>query len=293
MGPGLTVAIDSAALLAHDFGATRQHYTERDAILYALGVGLGRDPIDPADLAFLDERTLAVLPTFAVTLASPGMWLRDPGFGIDFGRLVHIAQDATFHAALPPSTEIVGTARVASLADRGPDRGAELVVERYISEAATGRALCSLRQTLLLRGDGGYGGAPPVRSSAIAPDHAPDHITQVTQVTLSPRAALIYRLSGDWNPLHLDPQAAQAAGFERPIMHGLGVYGTVAAALCRALGRSPLALRRLACRFSGIVMPGAVLDLRIWDFGNHYVFDATVDGRRALDQGLLELCEDL
>ena len=281
------MAIDPEALLAHDFGATRQHYTERDAILYALGVGLGRDPIDPADLAFLDERTLAVLPTFAVTLASPGMWLRDPGFGIDFGRLVHIAQDATFHAALPPSTEIVGTARVASLADRGPDRGAELVVERHISEAATGRALCSLRQTLLLRGDGGYGGgAPAVRSSQALPDHAPDHITQVT---LSPRAALIYRLSGDWNPLHLDPQAAQAAGFDRPIMHGLGVYGTVAAALCRALGHSQLALRRLACRFSGIVMPGDALELRVWRLGDGYVFDAAVAGRRVLEQGLLEL----
>ncbi len=281
--------IDPEALLAHAFGETRQHYTGRDAILYALGVGLGRDPVDPTDLAFLDERTLSVLPTFAITLASPGMWLRDPRFGIDFSRLVHVAQDATFHATLPAEGEIVGTASVASLTDRGPDRGAELVVERHISEAASGRAFCSLRQTLLLRGDGGYGGVPPVRSSAIAPDHAPDHITQVT---LSPRAALIYRLSGDWNPLHLDPRAAAAAGFERPIMHGLGVYGTVAAAVCRTLGRSPLALRRLACRFSGIVMPGDALDLRIWDLGNGYAFDATVNGRRALDQGLLELRAD-
>ena len=289
MGPGLTVAIDPEALLAHDFGETRQHYTERDAILYALGVGLGRDPVDPTDLAFLDERTLAVLPTFAVTLASPGMWLRDPRFGIDFSRLVHVAQDATFHAALPPEGEIVGTARVASLADRGPDHGAELVVERHISEASTGRALCTLRQTLLLRGDGGYDGAPPARSHETAPDREVDF---AIQVTLSPRAALIYRLSGDWNPLHLDPQAAEAAGFERPIMNGLGVYGTVAAALCRTLGHSPLMLRRLACRFSGIVMPGAVLDLRIWDLGNGYAFNATVNGRRALDQGLLELRAD-
>lgn len=289
MGPGLTVGTNPEALLAHDFGETRQHYTERDAILYALGVGLGHDPVDPADLAFLDERTLSVLPTFAVTLASPGMWLRDPRFGIDFSRLVHVAQDSTFHAALPPEGEIVGTARVASLADRGPDRGAELVVERDIKEAATGRALCSLRQTLLLRGDGGYGGAPPVRSSQALPDHAPDFSTPVT---LSPRAALIYRLSGDWNPLHIDPQAAQVAGFDRPIMHGLGVYGTVAAAVCRTLGRSPLALRRLACRFSGIVMPGDALNLRIWDLGHNYAFDATVNGRRVLDHGLLELRTD-
>ena len=241
MGPGLTVAIDPEALLAHDFGETRQHYTVRDAILYALGVGLGRDPVDPTDLA------------------------------------------------LPPEGEIVGTARVASLADRRPDRGAELVVERHIGEASTGRLLCSLRQTLLLRGDGGFGGAPPVRSPTTAPDRGAD---LATQVKLSPRAALIYRLSGDWNPLHLDPQAAEAAGFERPIMHGLGVYRTVAAALCRTLGRSALAMRRLACRFSGIVMPSAVLDLRIWDLGSGYLCDATVAGRRVLDHGLLELCKD-
>lgn len=290
MGPGLAVAINPELLTAHDFGEVRQPYTRRDAILYALGVGLGHDSIDPADLAFLDERILSVLPTFAVTLASPGMWLRDPRFGIDFTRLVHVAQDATFHAALSPEGEIVGTARVVSLADRGPDRGAELVVERHISEASTGRALCTLRQTLLLRGDGGFGGARPVRSPATAPDRVSD---LAIQVTLSPRAALIYRLSGDWNPLHIDPEAARAAGFERPIMHGLGVYGTVAAALCHALGRSPLALHRLACRFSGIVIPGDSLDLRIWDLGHGYAFDATVNGRRALDQGLLELRADL
>ena len=289
MGSGLTVAIDPEALLAHDFGETRQHYTERDAILYALGVGLGRDPGDPTDLAFLDERTLTVLPTFAVTLASPGMWLRDPRFGIDFNRLVQFAQDATFHAPLPSAAQIVGTAHVASLADRGVDRGAELVVERHISEVSTGQMLCTVRQTLLLRGDGGYGGAPPVRRAATTPHSEAD---LVTQVTLSPRAALIYRLSGDWNPLHIDSQAARAAGFERPVMHGLGVYGTVAVALCLALGRSPLAVQRLACRFSGIVMPGNSLNLRIWCLANSYAFDATVDGRRVLDQGLLELRTD-
>ena len=289
MGPGLAVGIAPELLMAHDFGEVRQRYTERDAILYALGVGLGRDPMDPADRAFLDERALAVLPTFAVTLASPGMWIRDPRFGIDFTRLLHVEQDAIFHAALPPAAEVVGTARVASLADRGPDRGAELVVERHITEASTGRALCTLRQTLLLRGDGGYGGARPVRNPRTAPEDAAD---LVTQVTLSPRAALIYRLSGDWNPLHIDPEIARTAGFERPIFHGLGVFGTVAAALCRALGRNPLTLQRLGCRFSGVVMPGDTLDLQIWEVGEGYAFTATVNGGRALDQGILELSAD-
>src|SRR5688500_15610975 len=100
------MTIDPAAVLAHDFGTIRHRYVERDAILYALGVGLGRDPTDAADLAFLDESRLSVLPTFAVTLASPGMWIRDARFGIDFAQLVHVEQSAAFHGPLPPKGEI-------------------------------------------------------------------------------------------------------------------------------------------------------------------------------------------
>lgn len=278
--------IDAAALLAHDFGAVRQSWKPRDAILYALGVGLGSDPLDEADLVFLDETRLSVLPSFAVTLASPGMWIRDPRFGVDFAKLVHSAQAATYHAPLPATGEIVGTARVASLTDRGEGRGAELVVERTIADAVDGRVYCTLRQTLLLRGDGGFGGPPAERTSVAVPDLAPNYIASVA---LSERAALIYRLSGDWNPLHIDPAAARAAGFERPIMHGLGVYGAVAAAACRAVGASPTDLLRLTCRFAGVVMPGETIDLALWQMAAGYSFAASSGARRVLDSGFLEL----
>lgn len=273
------MAIDPSALLAHDFGERRQAYVPRDAILYALGVGLGDDP---ADLPFLDETRLAVLPGFAVTLGSPGMWIRDPRFGIDFARLVHVAQDARFHAALPAAGDIVATARVASLTDRGAGRGAELMVERHIRAAADDAPLCTLWQTLLLRGDGGFGGPPAPRVASDPPDRPADHRAAIT---LSRRAALIYRLSGDWNPLHIDPAAAARAGFPRPIMHGLGVYGTVAVALCRAVGADPSALSALSCRFAGIVLPGDTLDLAIWRQDDACAFVASVGGRRVLDHG--------
>lgn len=270
-------------LLAHDFGETRQRYGPRDAILYALGLGLGHDPLDEADLAFLDETRLTVLPSFAVTLCSPGMWIRDPAFGVDFARLVHSAQQARFHALLPADAGVIGTAQVLSVHDRGEGRGAVVELERQIADADDGGLYCTLRQTLLLRGNGGFGGeAPPRVASSIPASEAGLH----AEVKLSPRAALIYRLSGDWNPLHIDPAFARSAGFERPIMHGLGSYATAGAAVSRALDRNPADLSELACRFSGIVMPGDTLSLSIWPDGNRALFQARVGDRVVLDEGI-------
>jgi acyl dehydratase len=266
-------------LLAHAFPEARQIYTERDAILYALGVDLGSDP---ADLSFLLEDRLEILPTFAVTLGSPGMWIRAPEFGVDFAKLVHSEQAAVFHALLPPQGEVVARARVASVGDRGPGKGAVVVVEREIADAADGRLFCTLRQTLLLRGDGGFGRAPPTQQPSPIPERAPD---AVASVAVDPRAALIYRLSGDWNPLHADPAAAKRAGFERPILHGLASYAIAGIAVARALSISPAALSSLACRFAGIVQPGDALSFRIWREEKGAAFQAFVGERKALDHG--------
>jgi acyl dehydratase len=277
------MAIQPQSLLDHDFGVIEQSYEPRDAILYALGLGVGQDPTDPFDLAMLDEAHLSVLSTYAVTMASPGMWIKDPAFGVDFSKLVHTEQMAWFKDELPASGRIKGRAKVKSLTDRGEGRGAVLVVEREIEDAATGALYCRLQQTLLLRGDGGFGGMVAPRNADVLPDRVPD---QIATAATSPRAALIYRLSGDWNPLHISPVAAKAAGFERPILHGLASYGIAGTTISRALSQDPGNLSQLGCRFSGIVIPGDEIRFEIWA-GEHNgaFFRAFVNDRKVLDDG--------
>jgi acyl dehydratase len=275
--------IDPQAIFAYDFGAPEQSYAARDAILYALGVGLGQDPLDREDLAFLDERELSVLPSFAVTLCSPGMWIREPRLGVDFGKLVHSAQLAEFPSRLPPAVRVRGSAKVLSLTDRGAGKGAVLVLERRISDADSGALYCRLEQTLLLRGDGGFGPPPAPRLEGSLPERPADAIMQFAT---SQRAALIYRLSGDWNPLHLDPEIAAQAGFSRPILHGLASYGIAGVAVSRALGRDPADVARLACRFSGVVVPGDSLEFQVWNTGDNTAgFAAFANDRKVLDGG--------
>lgn len=280
--------IDADAIRSYRFGDRTHRYTPRDAILYALGLGLGRDPVDPADLRFLDERALSVLPTFAATLCSPGMWIRDPALGVDFTRLVHSAQEAEFLSPLPTAGEVAGSAKVVSLTDRGAERGAELILERTI--VGDGVARCRLRQTLLLRGDGGFGGPPPVRPVPPAVLGEPD--ARVTYA-ISPRSALIYRLSGDWNPLHLDPGAARAAGFDRPILHGLASFGMAGVAVSRALERDPSHVAQLACRFAGVVFPGETLEFLVWRDGTDGArFLGRVGDRAVLSHGRIAWSEE-
>jgi len=278
------MAFSAEALLAHRFPEIRQRYEASDAILYALGVGLGQDPLSEPDLACLYEQDLRVLPTFAVTLASPGMWVKEPALGIDWVRLVHAAQAARFPTPLPPAAEVVGTARIASVVDRGEGRGAEAVVERIIADAATGTVYCVLQQTLLMRGNGGFAPSPAPRPPRPeVPARAPD--ASLSYAT-SPRAALIYRLSGDRNPLHIDPAVARKAGFERPILHGLASYGIAGWAVAKALaGGDAGRLAGLSLRFASPVLPGDRLDFSFWQEEARVQFVARVGDRVVLDQG--------
>ncbi len=255
--------LDPQRLLAWPVPEIRQALTAKDTILYALSVGIGHEPLDPQALRFLDERQLVALPSMAVVLGYPGFWLGDPATGVDALRLVHGEQGLTIHKPLPATGDILGRTRVAGLVDRGAGKGALLYSERAVIDAASGQTLATLTSTTFLRGDGGFGGeSGPVKAPHPQPDRAPD---LMLDLTTRPEQALLYRLNGDDNPLHMDPGFAARAGFERPILHGLCTFGVVCHALVRALcGGDPARFGAMDLRFSAPVFPGETIRTEIW-----------------------------
>lgn len=264
--------IDYQHLKARDFGVIRQSYTERETMLYALSLGLGNDPLDAAALPFVYEGLeggLRALPTQAVVLGYPGFWAREPDTGIDWVKLMHGEQRVRWHRPLPASGTVAGKNRVTHLIDKGEGKGAILIIERQLENEA-GALLATLQQATFLRGDGGYsqlrGGQPsdvPLPALQPTPEDRASDFTD-TQST-RPEAALLYRLMGDFNPLHADPAVAAKAGFERPILHGLASYGLLAHAVLRQCGESnPARLKALDIRFAAPVYPGETLVTDIW-----------------------------
>jgi acyl dehydratase len=212
------------------------------------------------------------------------MWIKAPQFEADHAKLLHYEQSAQFLAPLPPEAEIASRARVVSVTDRGAGRGAIVVVEREIRDATSATRYCSLEQTLLLRADGGFGGPATPQTPSVLPGRDPD--AQASFAT-DPRAALIYRLSGDWNPLHADPEAARRGGFDQPILHGLASYAIAGVAVARACGLAPEKVTALRARFTGVVFPGDTLAFRIWREPGRAFFQGFVGDRKTLDQGFV------
>ncbi|TAN13857.1 MAG: MaoC family dehydratase [Burkholderiaceae bacterium] len=266
------MAIDYRHLKQREFKPVHQHYGERDTALYALSLGIGNDPLDAAALPFVYEGAaggLRALPTMAVVLGTPGFWLKEPDTGADWVKVLHGEQRVRFHRPLPASADIVGISRVACITDKGAGVGALLVTERRL-ETADGGLLATVQQVSFLRGDGGYakerGGQPsdePLpRLEATPEDRAPDF---TDRRAIRPEAALIYRQNGDYNPLHADPAVAQAAGFPRPILHGLATYGMAGHAVLRQCADGdPARLKALDVRFASPVFPGETLETQIW-----------------------------
>lgn len=263
--------LDPALLRAYDFGGEiEQVYTADDAILYALGAGYGLDPLDERQLRFVVEGDQLVAPTYAVVLGSPGFWARDPALGLDWVRLLHADQALELLGPLPPSGAVVGTTRVTRVVDRG-EKGAWVSTERTVRDAATGVVVARALATVCLRGDGGFaGGDEPPPGPPATPDRSPDI---AVDLPTSVQSALVYRLSGDRNPLHADPAVARAAGFERPILHGLCTFAVAGHALVRALcDYEPARLKRTFARFSAPVLPGDTLRTEIWRDGDDLRF---------------------
>jgi acyl dehydratase len=277
-------------LLALNIPEVEHSYSEKDAILYALGLGFGHDPINADELAFVYEKNLKVLPTFAVVLGYPGFWARDLDSGIDWVKLVAGEQALTIHRPLAPRGTVTGKTRVVDIIDKGAGKGALVLSERKVVDKASGALVATLRQTTFCRGDGGFGGPP---REAPAPHQLPARAPDlVCDLPTRPEAALVYRLSGDPNPLHVDPDVAKAAGFPRPILHGLATFGIAGHALLRGLcDYDPARLVGLAGRFSAPVFPGETIRTEIWRDGAVASFRARVVERDivAINNGCAEV----
>ncbi|MDG4664095.1 MaoC/PaaZ C-terminal domain-containing protein [Mycobacterium sp. 236(2023)] len=234
---------------------------DRDTLLYALGVGAGTD-----DLAFTTENShevaQQVLPTYAVIACSPFAAATKIG-SFDFSRLLHGSQSIRVFSPLPPAGKLSVVCEVADIQDKGEGKNAVVMLRATGSDPDSGEAVAESLTTLVIRGEGGFGGQPGQRPPAPEiPDREPD-----ARVPLPTREdqALIYRLSGDRNPLHSDPWFAQLAGFPKPILHGLCTYGVAGRALVAELGGGDASkVTAIAARFTSPVFPGDVLTTSIW-----------------------------
>lgn len=274
------MAIDYDQLLNWKIPDVRQRYSQRDTILYALGIGLGNDPLDEKQLRFVYEKSLQVLPTYPVVLGYPGFWMKDPGTGVDWVRLVHGEQGIQIHRLPPSQGEVIGRTRVTGIVDKGAGKGALVYTERELTNAENGELLATLTSTTFCRGDGGFGGPNgPVKPVPQLPQRPADE--SIALPTLA-QTALLYRLSGDFNPLHAEPAVARAAGFDRPILHGLATMGVAGHALLHLTDYDPSALSSISVRFSAPVFPGETLTTDVWKEDGELFFRTHVASRNVV-----------
>jgi acyl dehydratase len=282
------MAIDYDKLMQWKGPEVEHAYTARDTMLYALGLGFGADPLDPAQLRFVYEEGLLCLPTYPVVL--PHGALRSANLGIDYTMVVHGEQSLTVHRLPPVAGAVLSRTRITGVFDKGQAKGALIVTERVVVDKASGAKLATLGSTTFARGDGGFGGpSGPMPEPHPIPATKPDAICDLPTW---PQSALIYRLSGDYNPLHADPKTATAAGFPRPILHGLCTFGVAGHALLKTLcGYRPERLKALQVRFSAPVFPGETIRTEMWRQGAIVSFRARVVGRDAvvLNNGRAEI----
>jgi acyl dehydratase len=286
----MTIVYDK--LMALQIAPAEQVYEPKDCMLYALGVGLGHDPTNEDELAFVYEKDLKVLPTMATVLAHSGSLARNPDSGINWVMVVNGEQGFALHRPLAAHGTLIGRTRIVDVIDKGAGKGALLLTEREITDKATGAPVATVTQTIFCRGDGGFGGPPrPTPPPHPIPPRAPD---MVCDLGTRPEMALIYRLSGDYNPLHAEPAAAKGAGYDRPILHGLGTFGVSGHALLRTMcDYDPARLTSFSGRFSAPVFPGETIRTEMWRDGALVSFRARVVERDvvAINNGRAELAE--
>ncbi|HBB56011.1 MAG TPA: 3-alpha,7-alpha,12-alpha-trihydroxy-5-beta-cholest-24-enoyl-CoA hydratase [Hyphomonadaceae bacterium] len=273
------MAIDLAHLLSLKQQDQPFAYGDREVMLYALGIGMGADPLNADELRFVYENGLKVVPSFA-TVAAWGAG-RMAESGINYLMVVHGEQRLRVHRPLPAEAQILADSAIVEAIDKGPSKGAILIHDTVLKDAKTGDKLVTLSSSIFARGDGGFGGpSEGGLTPHVIPARAPD---QELEIATRPDQALIYRLSGDRNPLHSDPNFAAAAGFPRPILHGLCTYGICCRAVMQTYaGFDPSLLRSFDARFSAPVFPGEMISVQMWRDGDIVSFEARVAARDAV-----------
>lgn len=253
-------------LLSKVFTDIRAAYSKRDTLLYALGVGAATDPLNAQELRWVFEKDLQALPSLSCVLAHPGGWIMAPELEVNWVKLLHAEQHFNLLMPLPAEGEVIGKYRITGLVDKGEAGGALLYLQKSLHTPAD-ELIGTVDSTYFLRGDGGCGpwGEPGIELPVV-PTTAPDGTLDMPTL---PIAALIYRLSGDYNPLHADPAVAKKAGFEKPILHGLCTYGVACQSLVRALcGFDATRLRSMGARFTKPVYPGETIRTQWWNGAN-------------------------
>lgn len=283
--------IDVDRVLGAPLPERRSSWEETDVILYHLGLGAGAEPTDPGELAYTYQGSLKVLPSYGVIPAVPMLpdMLKLPGMDVDLARLLHGEQELELHGPLPVAAEVTTSAAIVDIADKGS--GALVVMEAVTRDAVTTQPLCTNRFSAFVRGEGGVG-----RSASQSAPRPPERPSRAPDVELAcptlPQQALLYRLSGDMNPIHADPDFARLGGFDRPILHGLCSYGIVCKAVVdRMLGGEVARVGSYRARFAGVLYPGETVIVRMWDGDGAVVVEASCRerGSAVLSNGVVDL----
>ena len=253
-------------------------YSDKDSILYSLGIGLGNDPMNLNELKYVYENSQSVLPSMATNFQYHSPLLLKTN--INFIMVVHGEQRLSITNTLPVSGDFIANAKVIGCYDKGPARGAIIEVETTVKNKKNNEEICKLVSTTFARGDGGFGGPDSPKKEIFIPDGEPDY---VSEVSTKPDQALIFRLSGDYNPLHSDPNFAKAAGFEKPILHGMCTYGIACRSLVNEICENDASkLKRFDCRFSSPVYPGETIITEMWKKDKMIYFNSKVKERDKL-----------
>jgi acyl dehydratase len=273
--------IDPSVAVGADLGSREFSWDASDVLLYHLGIGAGSRPGDalsPAALRYtLDGPSLQVLPSFGIV--APTFHEKDPppldlpGCDITLSQVVHGSQSISVTGPLPTSGTATVSTRISDIWDKGK---AAVIWQEGVATSPSGEELWTTRSSIFVKGEGGWGGDRGSSEQVLLPERAPD---ADASYDVTPQQAMLYRLCGDRNPLHADPDFAKAAGFPAPILHGLCSYGIVLRELVDALlGGDATSVAGFSARFAGVVFPGETIRVQGWSEGDRILASATVAG---------------